>query len=148
MAWVEFFYSSNIPFSVARSASFKRVVKMTSEMKRSYLPPSYHDIWKTLLSDTKIKIKVWIAEKTKMFIRTYGAMLTGDRWSSVKNHHLLNIMCVSPAGEEILGAIDTSRHTKDVVYIADVMKKYLIEVGPKNNVQICMDNASVMQKSC
>jgi hypothetical protein len=57
-------------------------------------------------------------------------------------------MCVSPAGEEILGAIDTSRHTKDVVYIADVMKKYLIEVGPKNNVQICMDNASVMQKSC
>jgi hypothetical protein len=81
-----------------------------------------------------------------MFIRTYGASLAGNGWSSVNNHPLFNIMCVSPTGEEFLGAIDTSGHTKDAVYIADVMKRYLIEVGPENVVQICTDNASVMRK--
>jgi hypothetical protein len=147
MAWAEFFYNENIPFSAARSTSFKRAVKMMSEMKRSYLPPSYHDIRKRLLSDTKNKIKCRNAEKTKMFIRTYGATLAGDGWSLVNNHPFFNAMYVSPAGEEFLGAIDTSGHTKDAVYIVDVMKRYLIEVGPENVVQICTDNASVMRKA-
>jgi hypothetical protein len=147
MAWAEFFYSANIPFAAARSTSFKKAVKMTSEMRTSYLPPSYHDIRKRLLNETKHKMKAQIAERTKMFIRTYGATLAGDGWSSVNNHPLINMMCVSPAGEEFLGAIDTSGHTKDAVYIADVMKRYLIEVGPENIVQICTDNASVMRKA-
>jgi hypothetical protein len=57
------------------------------------------------------------------------------------------MMCVSPAGEEFLGAIDTSGHMKDVVYIADVIKRYLIEVGPENVVQVCTDNTNVMRKA-
>jgi hypothetical protein len=143
MAWAEFFYNANIPFVVARSASFKKAVKMTSEMRTSYLPPSYHDIRKRLPNETKHKIKAQIAERTKMFI---SVTLAGDGWSSVNNHPLLNMMCVSPAGEEFLGAIDTSSHMKDVVYIADVIKRYLIEVGPENVVQVCTDNASTMRK--
>jgi hypothetical protein len=120
---------------------------MTSEMRTSYLPPSYHNICKRLLNETKHKIKAQIAERTKMFIRTYGATLAEDGWSSVNNHPLLNMMCVSPAGEEFLGAIDTSGHMKDAIYIADVIKRYLIEVGPENVVQVCTDNASVMRKA-
>jgi hypothetical protein len=147
MAWAEFFYSENIPFATARSTSFKKAVKMTSEMRTSYLPPSYHDIRKRLLNETKHKIKAQIAERTKMFIRTYGATLAEDDWSLVNNHPLLNMMCVSSAGEEFLGAIDTSGHMKDAVYIADVIKRYLIEVGPENVVQACTDNTSVMHKA-
>jgi hypothetical protein len=36
---------------------------------------------------------------------------------------------------------------KDAIYIADVIKRYLIEVGPENVVQVCTDNASVMRKA-
>jgi hypothetical protein len=147
MAWAEFFYSTNIPFAVARSVSFRKVVKMTSEMRSSYLLPLYHDIRKRLLNETKHKIKAQIAERTKMFIRTYGATLVEDGWSSINNHPLLNMMCVSPVGKEFLGAIDTLGHIKDAVYIADVIKRYLIEVGPENVVQVCTDNASVMRKA-
>jgi hypothetical protein len=147
MAWAEFFYSANIPFVAARSISFKKAVKMMSEMRRSYLPPSYHDIYKRLLNETKHKIKAQIVERMKMFIRTYGTTLAGDGWSSVNNHLLFNMMCVSLVGEEFLGAIDTSGHMKDAVYIADVIKRYLIEVGPENVVQVCTDNASVMRKA-
>jgi hypothetical protein len=108
--------------------------------------PSYHDIRKTLLNETKHKIKAQIAERTKLFIRTYGATLVGDGWNSINKHPLLNMMCVSPASEEFLGAIDTSSYMKDVVYIADVIKRYVIEVGSQNIVQVCMDNASMMRK--
>jgi hypothetical protein len=56
-------------------------------------------------------------------------------------------MCVSPANEEFLGTIYTSGHTKDAVYIVDVMKRYLTEVGSENVVQICTNNASMMRKA-
>jgi hypothetical protein len=56
------------------------------------------------------------------------------------------MMCVSLADKEFLGTIDSSRHMKDVFYIADVIKRYLIEVGPQNVVQIRTDNASMMHK--
>jgi hypothetical protein len=36
---------------------------------------------------------------------------------------------------------------KDAVYIADVIKRYLIKIGPENVVQVCTDNASVMRKA-
>jgi hypothetical protein len=83
----------------------------------------------------------------KMFIRTYSATLVEDGWSSVNNHPLLNMMYISPAGEEFLGAIDTSGHMKDAVYIANVIKRYLIEVGPENIVQVCTNNTSMMHKA-
>ena len=66
--WTEFFYSANIPFVVAQFVSFKKVVKMTLEMKSSYLPPLYHNICKRLLNDTKNKIKVQVVKRTKMLI--------------------------------------------------------------------------------
>jgi hypothetical protein len=58
MAWAEFFYSANIPFAATRSANFKKAVKMTSEMRTSYIPPSYHDTRKKLLNETKHKIRL------------------------------------------------------------------------------------------
>jgi hypothetical protein len=81
-----------------------------------------------------------------MFIQTCGATLTGNGWSSVNNHPLLNMMCVSPTNKEFLRAINTLGHTKETQYIAEVIKKYLIEVGPQNVIQIYTDNASVMHK--
>jgi hypothetical protein len=52
------------------------------------------------------RLKVWIAERTKMFKWTYGAMLTGNGWNLVNNHPLLNMMCISLASEEFLGAYE------------------------------------------
>ena len=78
MAWVEFFYSANIPFVAAQLASFKKAVKMTLEMKTSYLLLSYHDICKKLFNKKKHKKKAQIVERMKMFIRTYGVTLAGD----------------------------------------------------------------------
>ena len=112
MAWAKFFYSTNIAIAVAQSASFKKAVKMMSRMKRSYLPPSYHNMHKRLLSDTKNKIYIQIAKRAMMFIQTHGVTLAGDGWSSINNHFFLN-KCDSLASEEFPWAIDTLGHMKD-----------------------------------
>jgi hypothetical protein len=56
------------------------------------------------------------------------------------------MMCIISAGKEFLRAIDASRCTKDKGYIVEVMMKYLIEFGPYDVVQICMDNASMISE--
>jgi hypothetical protein len=58
MVWVEIFYNANIPFAAAQFVSFRKAVKMMSKIKRPYFSPSYHNICKKLLNDTKNKIKV------------------------------------------------------------------------------------------
>jgi hypothetical protein len=51
-------------------------------------------------------------------------------WSN--DHPLPNMMCVSSTGKEFLEAIDSLEHMKDVVYIVDVIKRYLIKFGYQN----------------
>jgi hypothetical protein len=46
------------------------------------------------------------------------------------NCFLLDMMCVTPAGKEFLGAINTSGQSEVARYIVEVMMKYFIEVGP------------------
>jgi hypothetical protein len=75
------------------------VVKITSELRRSYFPTSYHNVRKRLFDDTKNKINVQIAKKTRMFIQKYKSTLAGNGWNLVNNHPLLNMMSVSPVGK-------------------------------------------------
>ena len=103
---------------------------MMSKIKRFILPFLYHNLHKRLFNDIKNKIKVQIAERTKMFIGTYAATLASNGWSLVNKHPLLNMMYVFLAGKDFLGAIDSSRYTKDANHIANVIKRYLIEAGP------------------
>ena len=111
------------------------------------VPPYTATYVRGLPIDIKNKIKFQIVEQTKMFIRTYGVKLIGDGWNLVNNYSLLNMMCAPSANKEFLEAINTLGHMKDRVYIADVIKRYLIEVGPQNVLQICMDSASVVHKA-
>jgi hypothetical protein len=60
----------------------------------------------------------------------YGVTLAGNGWSSVNNQLLLNMMCVSQADKEFLGAVDTFECIKNTRYIVEVIKRFLIEVGP------------------
>ena len=62
-------------------------------------------------------------------IRKFGVTLVVDGWSSVTNHPLFNTMLVSPAIEQYLGMIDTTRYLKTTEYQASIMEKYMEEVG-------------------
>jgi hypothetical protein len=75
MVWKELFYNTNILFSIAQSISFWNAMKMTSKLKKCYLPQSYH---KRFFINIENKIKFLVAKKIRMFIQTYGATLAGN----------------------------------------------------------------------
>ena len=143
-AWATFFYEANIPFNVARSASFKDAVLKTSNMKRSYTPPSYHELRTRLLSQARTDLETSLNDRIFSSVRKYGGTLALDGWTSVSSRPLMNAMLVSPVGELFLGGVDTSGKEKDAVYMATVIEKFIEQVGDKNIIQVCTDNAPVM----
>ena len=45
-------------------------------------------------------------------------------------------------GSIFLKSVDTSGHVKIGEYIFNILKDVILEVGPLNVVQVCMDNAT------
>lgn len=146
-AWATFFYEQNIPFAVAQSASFKEAIKETANLRRPYLPPSYHNLRKRLLDEKRKELSIKVKARMASFIHSFGCTISVDGWSSVTNRPLMNIMQVCHVGEEFLASVDTSGHFKDHGYMVGIMRKYVELVGPTNVVEICTDNASVMKKA-
>lgn len=146
-AWASFFYEHNIPFSVACSTTFKHAVKEMSVLQRRYVPPSYHDHRERLFNEKKEELQVRLHARSITLIESFGSTLAVDRWRSITNRPLINIMQICPMEEEFISSVDTSSATKNAEYIAEVMGKYVEKVGPENMVQICMDNAHVMKKA-
>ena len=146
-AWARFFYEANVPFAVARSAAFKDAVMRTATFKKPYVPPSYHDIRTRLLVQAKADLQAQLNNRMAESVRKFGGTLALDGWTSVTSRPLCNAMLVSPAGELFLGAVDTTGNEKNAEYMASIMEKFLVEVGPQNIVQVCTDNASSMLKA-
>ena len=143
-AWATCFYENSISFNVARSASFKDAVLKTSNMKRSYTPPSYHHLRTNLLAQARTDLETSLNDRIFSSVRKYGGTLALDGWTSVSSRPLINAMLVSPAGELFLGAVDTSGKEKDAVFVATVIEKFIQQVGEQNIIQVCYDNAPVM----
>ncbi len=142
--WAKFFYEANIPFSVARNDAFKAAVMKTAGFRKSYAPPSYHDIRTRLLGEVKTELQMKLDSRLSESLRKFGGTLTMDGWSSVTSRPLVNAMLVTQAGELFLGAVDTTGTEKTAAYMSTLILKYIEEVGPENIVQVCTDNASVM----
>lgn len=53
----------------------------------------------------------------------FGQTLVSDGWTDANGKPLINVLLVSPGGEQFLEAIDTSGDTKSMVYIADLLGK-------------------------
>ena len=142
--WASFFYEANIAFNVVRHPAFIKAVKETAATGFAYHPPSYNAV-RTKMIDNKLDaVKLMVSERTKNSINHYGATICSDGWSDTNSRPLLNVMLVCPAGDVFLGSVDTTGEKKDIAYTANVMAKHIEDVGPKNVVQLCTDNASVM----
>ena len=146
-AWALFFYEQSIPFAAARSKTFKHAVSATANLRKSYLPPSYHDLRKRLLDERKKALGIQLGNLLGPQIESFGCTISTDGWSNVQNRPLMNVMKICPAGEEFIGSVDASGNIKNAQYVAEMLGKYIEAVGPKNVVQICTDNAAVMKSA-
>lgn len=68
--------------------------------------------------------------------KTTGYTVTSDGWEDPRHNPILAVAAVTPLGPRFLGAVDTTGHTKDGRYIAELTTKYIEELGPENVVQV------------
>ena len=72
-----------------------------------------------------------------------GVTIVSDGWTDTRRRRLINIIANSPKGAIFIRAEDCSRETKDAQFIANILIKYIEQIGPSKVVQVITDNAPV-----
>ncbi|KAH7302126.1 hypothetical protein KP509_23G057700 [Ceratopteris richardii] len=143
-----FFFVDDIPFWKARSPYFQEFVTSIRRVGPSYKVPSYNH-----LRDGYLKEETKCIESDFLILRdkwkTYGSNIFCDDWSNTRNRPIINIMVSCIYGTMFLESIDTSGQIKTSEYIFEILKDAIMDVGPQNVVQVCMNNeANCVRAGC
>ncbi|KAH7436576.1 hypothetical protein KP509_05G026500 [Ceratopteris richardii] len=136
-----FFYAEDIPHWKVRSPYFLDIVRVIGRVGSSFVPPTYAELRKSELIE-----EVKQVDRDLMGVREqwekYGCTIVSDGWSDTRNRPVINFMAISIHGAVFLKSVDTSGHLKSGEFIFQHLKKVILDVGPTNVVQVCMDNAA------
>ncbi|XP_068503640.1 uncharacterized protein [Phaseolus vulgaris] len=136
-----FFYNNVIPFNVARSEEFTKMVEMIAKHDPGIKPPSYHEIRVKYLKQQVEKTNQ-ILEEHRLCWKKYGCTIMTDGWTDRKRRTILNFLVNSPKGIVFLKSIDASDISKTADKIFKMMDDVVEEVGEDNVMQIVTDNAA------
>ncbi|KAF6157895.1 hypothetical protein GIB67_015211 [Kingdonia uniflora] len=138
----DFFYENNISFNCARSDSYSKMMQAIVQYNdpSTFKPPSYNDLRVKILKK-KEETSNWV-DNFKVHWETYGVTIMTDWWTDGKGRTLINFLVNCPKGTVFLKSIDGSAHIHDAELIYKMLKDVIEEVGEKNVIQICTDNAS------
>ncbi|KAH7315170.1 hypothetical protein KP509_21G037200 [Ceratopteris richardii] len=136
-----FFYAEDIPHWKVRSPYFLDMVRAIGRVGSSFVLPTYAELRKSELME-----EVKQVDRDLMGVREqwekYGCTIVSDGWSHTRNRLVINFMEISIHGAVFLKSVDTSGHVKSGDFILQHLKKVILDVGPTNVVQVCMDNAA------
>ena len=136
-----FFFVEDIPDVKVGSTYFRELIKAAALAGPSYEPPSPYQLRKRHLNEEVKYVEneiMQIREKWK----TIGCTVVSDGWSDTKNRPIINVMATSAYGTVFLKSVDTSGEYKSGEYIFKILKDVILDIGPSNVVQVCMDNAT------
>ena len=136
-----FFFVEDVPDVKAGSAYFHDLIKAVALAGPSYKPPSSNQLRRRHLNEEVNYVKneiMRIREKWKIV----GCTIVSDGWSDTKNRPIINVMATSAYGTVFLKSVDTSGECKSGEYIFKILKEVILDIGPSNVVQVCMDNAT------
>ena len=136
-----FFFVEDIPHLKVDSTFFHDMVQAIAKAGPSYKPPSSFQLGKRHL-DEEVKVVEDKLSCIKEKWKIYGCTIVSDGWSDTRNRPIINVLASSMFGLVFLRSVDTSEECKTGEYIFDILKATILEIGPTNVVQVCMDNAS------
>ncbi|KAL9682294.1 hypothetical protein QQ045_014089 [Rhodiola kirilowii] len=136
------FFTSGLPFSLARNPNFVRAFTFAANNRLGgYVPPGYNRIRTTLLENEKKHVELSLAPiKSKWGAK--GVTIVSDGWSDPSRRPLINFIVCSESGPMFMKAVDCSGEVKGRDFIARLLREVIIEVGDENVVQVITDNAS------
>ncbi|KAI8550731.1 hypothetical protein RHMOL_Rhmol06G0130700 [Rhododendron molle] len=136
------FYSGGLPFNLARNPHYvSSYMYAANNSIPGYIPPGYNLLRTRLLQRERANIER-LLDPIKGTWKEKGLTIASDGWSDSQRRSLINFMAVTGGAPMFLKAVNCEGEIKDKHFIASLMKEVVIEVGPKNVVQIVTDNAA------
>jgi len=136
-----FFYNNAIPFNVAKSEEFIRMLELVAKHGPGFKPPSYHEIRVKYLKQQVEKTSS-VLEEHKLYWKKNGCTIMTDGWTDRRRRTILNFLVNSPKGTVFLKSIDASDICKTTDKIFRMMDDVVEEVGEENVIQLITDNAA------
>ncbi|KAJ9561019.1 hypothetical protein OSB04_006179 [Centaurea solstitialis] len=132
------FYTGGLPFNLARNPHYFRAFQFAANNKiDGYVPPGYNKLRTTLLQKEKDNVHR-LLQPLKSTWKEKGVTIVSDGWSDPTRKPLINFMATSGNGPLFLKAVNCFGE----IFIADLMKEVINEVGHQNVVQIITNNAT------
>ncbi|XP_022156306.1 uncharacterized protein LOC111023231 isoform X2 [Momordica charantia] len=134
------FYSSGLPFQLARNPHFVRAFTFAANnLLSGYVPPGYNMLRTTLLQREKTNIER-LLQPIKSTWSTKGVSIVSDGWSDSQRRPFINFMAITDGVPIFLKVVDCSGEVKDKYFIENLIKEVINEVGHQNIIQIITDN--------
>ncbi|CAN6439471.1 unnamed protein product [Victoria cruziana] len=141
-----FFFSSLIPFNVARSPYWIDLAKSLVDFNfPGYVPPSPEKLRTVLLTEEKKYINHLLGRK-KFSWKQYGVSIVSYGWSDIQRQPMINFFACSLNEPIFLKPVDASRGYKDVEFLKELFIEVIKEVGEGNVVQIITDDSPICNR--
>ncbi|XP_026378526.1 uncharacterized protein LOC113272962 [Papaver somniferum] len=143
------FYSAELPFNFAKNPHFIEVLRRATANSKTlsgYIPPGYNQLRTTLLQEEKNHIGK-LLDPIKSTWKHNGVTIVSYGWTDFQRRPIINFIAVCESGPMFLKAINCQGEYKDKVFIANLLKETINEVGADNVVQVITDNAPVCKSA-
>jgi len=131
------FYSSGLPFHLANNPHYRGAFSYAANTSNlsGYVPPTYNKLRGPLLSKERSHVEN-LLQPIRDSWNDKGVTIVSDGWTDLQRRPLINFMAINESGPMFLRSIDGSSEIKDKDFIAKHMRDVIMEIGPKNVVQL------------
>ncbi|XP_068497993.1 uncharacterized protein [Phaseolus vulgaris] len=127
------FYSSGLPFHLARSPYYRSAFSNAANTSNlsGYVPPTYNKLRGPLLSKERSHVEN-LLQPIQNSWNQKDVTIVSDGWSDPQRRPFINFMAITESGPMFLKSIDWSGEIKDKEFIAKHMRDVIMEVGHNN----------------
>ncbi|XP_074559699.1 uncharacterized protein LOC141815646 [Curcuma longa] len=136
-----FFYYAAIPFHVADSPYFHKMLELVSRQGNGFSSPTSRLISGRALRDEVQNTKEYLAE-IKASWATTGCSIMADSWKDVQGKTTITFLVSCTRGMYYMSSVDASDAIKDVKFLFKLLDKVVEEVGEGSVVQVITENTA------
>jgi hypothetical protein len=150
--WAKAIVESALPISIVEKDEFRRAVLMSSQCGSQAISqqpgfvkdttlPRRTTFTEKLIPELDEKLDKMNMERINGLLTKLSGIIISDGWKSTQHRPILNIILGVLGHSTLRAAIDTTGSDKTMRYIADLIIKYINEIGPGKIFAVCMDGA-------
>ncbi|KAG9446600.1 hypothetical protein H6P81_012728 [Aristolochia fimbriata] len=137
----KFFYHAAVPFNVANSPYFHKMLEVVGQYGQGVKGPTDRMIAGRFLHDEISTIK----EHHKEFMASWtvtGCTIMADSWKDVQGRVVVNFLVSCPRGVYFVSSVDATDIIEDAPSLYQMLDKVVDDVGEENVVQVITENTA------